>query len=481
MGIIVKRSFYLLSLILLFGVFSVNTVDAASLSSVTDTVTTSRPSASSYLTANQTTGATFVQVADTTGTTAQWIASDSATIMTPGFQAGLNVASMSAQQSGTPNFRYLYFTNTVTNGHSIGAVIQTAVTAKHTIKFTTVAAIPVNGKIIITYPTITDLASSNLASPSATGFEFNNLQTANISATLPGSSTCTWVVNVGTTTPNITCTVATATIPAASTITIVIGNTTPALINPTKTATAGTNDSWKVQMKTQDNNGIDLDTGSAKIATIESVQVQATVEPSLTFTIAGLLNTDNYNTISGSSSCTSETSNSGIDSTATFVNLGLLTPTGPNKAGQLLTVTTNGAAGYVITATSSGKFINPASGFYLTDNIVNGGNNGLTAVDTPAPWTIPANGTAFFGISPCGADIPTAVWGAGATSMAAGSAKTANPWNTGTNSYYATIASNTGGPVSAAKTVVRYGAEVTGTTPPGVYTTTMTYVATATF
>lgn len=480
MGIIVKRSFYLLSLILLFGVFSVNTANAASLSSITDTVTTSRPSSSAYLYANQTAGVNWLQVVDTSGTSAQWIASDSATIMTAGYQTGLIVASMSAQQSTSPTSRYLYFTSNITNGHSVGAVVQTPITAKHTVKFNATSGIPANGRIIVTFPTITDLSGSNLASPSATGFEFNNLASGNISVAGATCSGVSLVVDVSTTTPKITCTTSTS-VATGATITMTIGSNTPALINPTKLATAGTNDSWKVQIRTQDSNNIDIDTGSAKVATIESVQVQATVEPSLTFTIAGLLNTDNYNTIAGSSSCGSETSNSGIDSTATFVNLGLLTPTGPNKAGQVLTVTTNGAAGYVITATSSGKFINPASGFYLTDNIVNGGNNGLTAIDTPAPWTIPANGTAFFGISPCGADIPTAVWGAGSTTMAAGSAKTANPWNTGTNSYYATIASNTGGPVSGAKTVVRYGAEVTGTTPPGVYTTTMTYVATATF
>lgn len=56
-----------------------------------------------------------------------------------------------------------------------------------------------------------------------------------------------------------------------------------------------------------------------------------------------------------------------------------------------------------------------------------------------------------------------------------------NPWNTGTNAYYATLASYSAGPVSNDKTNVAYGATISGTTPAGVYLTTMTYVATATF
>jgi hypothetical protein len=225
-----------------------------------------------------------------------------------------------------------------------------------------------------------------------------------------------------------------------------------------------------------------MDTGSLKVATIESVQVQATVEPTITFTIAGLTNSQNYNTVSGATNCGSEASNSGIDSTATFVNLGLLNPGQVNRAGQLLTVSTNGSSGYAITATTSGRFISPASGQWLPDG--NGGN-GLTGIDSPAPVTVPGVGTAFFGFSPCGTNVynnPANIWGTyTGNSIGGATAKVSNPWNNPVNAYYATIASYTSGAISADLIVVRYAAGVSTITPAGVYSTNVTYVATATF
>ncbi len=468
MAIIVRKILFIIIFFLLTGTFFVQKANAASLTSISDRISTSRPSASAPLNANQAASAGQVTINDNGSI---FLASDSAVLWPDTGETlnTVNVASMSAQISGTPNTRIVYFTNTAANTHHAGDPITTAITAKHTVVFTTISTIPVNGKIIITFPG----SGNNTASPSATTFAFNNLQTGNVTASFSsGTSTCTFTV----TAPSVTCTVATAAVNGAVTVTITIGSSTPALINPTKTAAAGSADTWKVSIKTQDTSLIDLDTGSAKIATIESVQVQATVEPTITFTIAGLANSANYQ--SSAASCGSETSNSGIDSTATFVNLGILNNGGPNKAGQTLTVSTNGSSGYAITATSSGRFINPASGVWLPDG--NGGN-GLTANDTPVPLVIPANGTAFFGISPCGADVPSGTWSSSGTTMVAASAKVSNPWNTGTNGFYATIASNTSGAVSNIVTVVRYGAEVTGTTPAGIYSTVLTYVATATF
>jgi hypothetical protein len=229
-----------------------------------------------------------------------------------------------------------------------------------------------------------------------------------------------------------------------------------------------------VYITTTDASSNTLDTGFTKVATIESVQVIGTVEPSLTFTISGISNGSNINTIS--SSCGSITTNSGISSTATSVNFGILNNGTVSTVAQQLQVSTNAATGYVITATSSGQFKNPASGVAIPD--ANGGS-GLTGNDTPAPNTITA-GTPAFGIHACGArsNINTDQWvNAGTISTA----KFSNPWNTGSNAYYATIASYTGGPVTTDSTAILYGATISGITPAGVYLTALTYVATATF
>ena len=102
---------------------------------------------------------------------------------------------------------------------------------------------------------------------------------------------------------------------AAGTITVTVG-TVPTVINPTKTLAAGSSDQWKIAIQTTDAGGAPLDSGATAIATNESVQVQGTVQPYITFTIAGVPN--------GTLACTYDTTNPGAgnDSTATFVNLG---------------------------------------------------------------------------------------------------------------------------------------------------------------
>ena len=471
MGIILKRFVYCLIFLLLTGMFFIQKANAASLISVSDTLSTSRPSAATTLTANQTAGAGSVQVFDQNST--MFLASDSATLW-PDLSETMNivnVASMSASGVPSAGNRIVYFTNTAANTHHLGDAITVAVTAKHTIKFTTVSTIPASGKIIITFPG----TANNTASPSATGFAFNGLANTNVSFT---GATC---FSITVSSPTITCQTSSQ-VNGGTNVTAVIGSTTPQLINPSKIATVGNADAWKITIQTQDNNSVNLDYGALRAATIESVQVQATVEPTITFTIAGITDGTTYNSVNASCG-TTDKGNAGITPSATNVNLGLLNNSAViNTEGQTLTVSTNGSAGYAITATSSGHFINPASGFWLPD--ANTGN-GLTANDTPVPASM-TGGTAAFGISPCGAHVPTSspTWGGTSGQVNTGAASTAlfsNPWNTGTNGYYATIVSYTGGPVTSDQTVVRYAATVNGTTPAGIYTTILSYVATATF
>lgn len=469
---IIKKQLILPLLILFLGLFFTSKANAASLANVSDTITTSRPSASAPLNVNQLTTDTSATVVDNGSI---YLASDSAVLQadTGQTQNIMTVASMSAQLAGP--LRNVYFTSSPANTHHKGTALVVPVTATHTIRLTTVSAIPSGGHIVITFPG----SGVNTASPSATTFAFNGLTSANASTYIQtnNATTCTWTI----TAPSIDC-VTSASIAGATTITFLIGCTTgttsctafsPRLINPTKTAAAGTADTWKITVKTQDASAIDLDSAKAVVGTVEAVQVQGTVDAFLTFTIAG----------QGGTVC-SDATNAGITATATFVDLGALS-TNISISAQRLTVTTNGAAGYSIIATSSGRFINPASGFWLAD--ANGGN-GLTANDTanfsttPAPGAITA-GTPAFGIHPCpvtgGSYTPTVNstgWGTGGGA----SNKYANPWNTGTNGFYAYISSYPG-PAGTSQTDVEYAATVASTTPAGVYSNYFTYVATPVF
>src|SRR3989344_1497294 len=448
-------------LLCLFLVFTAKSY-AASLANTSDTLTTSRPSASAPLSADQAANATQVTVIDlppTVYNSALWIASDSAVLLNDTGQtlSTATVASMSAANTPSSNVRTVFFTGQVSNTHHAGTTIYTSITATHIIKFTTVNPIPSGGKIQITFPGSAD----NSASPSATTFAFNNLGT---SAVICNPTTaCSGGVSVSA--PSITVTTGAA-----------IGNSSPATVYLAIGCT-GTASTWKVTVTTKNASDVELDTSSIKIGTVEAVQVQGTVEPSLTFTITGLANGTNITT--QNASCTGgDVTNPGVglDATSTFVNLGSLGNGVINISAQELSVSTNGAYGYSITATSSGRFINPSTGFFLTDNM---SSTGLTAVDTPAPIVFLATGNAFFGIHPCGADVTTATWANAATAFGSG-AKYSNPFNTGVNGYYANIA-NYAAPASARKTEIEYAASVASTTPAGIYSTVFTYVATANF
>jgi hypothetical protein len=334
-----------------------------------------------------------------------------------------------------------------------------SVTAKHTIVFTTASVIPINGKIIITFSGSGD----NTALPSATTFAFNNLQTSNVSAGFSsGTSTCSFVVSA----PTVICTVVGAQVSAGTKVTIILGATTPALINPIKSATAGTADIWKVNIQSQNSVSVSLDSGFASMAIIEPVQVQATVGPSFTFKIApiyGAINTGN------AIGCTNtEAVNSG--STATTVNLGTLNTSAINISAQLITITTNAQGGYVLTAISSGHLTNPANGVWIPDSAT------PTVMTINVPW---------FGIHPCGLNVNTITWGIGATR---GGANAKYGWPTLTTPL--TLASATIGPignvvaaggVGAGLTSVEYAGTINASTATGNYTTVITYTATPTF
>lgn len=489
-----KKGLVFIPVIILFLLLLPKQVNAATLVETKDTITNSRPSASSPLSANASSGAGQVSVLNNGS---RYLASDSAKLIRTStgvlIDSAINIASQSSALTT------VYFGDTLGAAGQNGTdVLMVPITALHTIQFTTVTTIPVSGKIILTFPTLSATDADNDASPSATTFQFNNLVSGtggrdNIDV-YDDSSEISTNVTITETEPGagtagiITLTLDGSTsIAASSVVKIYLGCTTstssscsvhaPRLINPTKTAAAGTADTWKLSIETQDASSVSLDDTRVKIGTVESVTVYATVEPSITVIIAGLNNGDNFNTVSG---CASETTNSGFNASATEVNLGILSNGLINRGGQTITVSTNGANGYSITATSSGRLINPGTGFWITD--INGGN-GLTANDTPAPATFGASGTPGFGIFPCGARVPTSSPDYDDESALAFSSggKGTNPWNTGTGAFYATIASYTGGAISSDATAIRYAATISGTTPAGTYLTSFNYVATATF
>jgi len=461
-----------------------NKAFAATLSNVSNTISTSRPSASTPLSANSAAAAGSVSVYNNGSI---FLASDSATLwgQTP---ETITVSTVSA------NKQTVFFASNTSNAHTNGTVASTPITAVHTVKFSTITSIPTGGSIRIIFPTSAS-SDTNQSSPSASTFMLNDINTSNIKLNISsGTTTCTFSTT-GTgagSAPAINCNTANADLAGGTTVTILVGcasagtscaatNQRPALINPTKTAAQGTADTWNIQIKTYseaDGGGTILDAATARIGTVESVNVMAHIDPTLTFTIAGIANNTD---LSGAAYCESghaaDTTNSGFGTTPSEINLGTLVSTQINRAAQALTITSNAGGGYTITATSSGHFINPATGYWIPD-----AQGTPTANDTPAP-AVMASGTPGFGIHACDANskVTKSTWcnsGDSTCDTTATDVNFANP----SQSFYYTLVNSAVMPASGGdKIIVEYAAAVASTTPPGDYRTTLTYVATPIF
>lgn len=462
--------------------FTPHQIYAATLSNVSDTITTSRPSASAPINANQAASASNVTVFDNGS---NYLASDSATLRadTGETQNIVTVASQSAS-SGSPAVRTIYFTGTAANTHHAGDVFVVPITALHTVAFTTINTIPTSGSITLAFPTLTSGDANTPASPSATTFQMNGLSSSQIIVSDNGSDisssfTSKTVTNPSAgTAPTITLTLnGSSSIAAGHTVRIFLGCTAgttscsaqaPMIINPTtNSVTAGTARTWAVTITTRDvTNSTNLDSGLAYVGTVDSVRVTANVAQTFTFTIAGINNATAINNGNSTGCTNSETTNTGFNSNATDVNLGTL-GSGINIAAQLLTVTTNAINGYSLTATSSGHLINPSNGYWLADST------------TPTAMTA---GTTWFGIHACGLDVNSSTWGTGATG---GGTNAKYAWPTQTTAV--TLASDATGPIANSiaagngLTSVEYAATVDGAVPAGTYNSVVTYVATPTF
>lgn len=486
MKFVAKVVFFVVFVLLLVPVAK---TEAASLTAVSDTLSTSRPSPSSPLNANASSSDGSLTVFDNGS---RYLASDSGILIQKGTTNVIRTGVPIASQSST--LTTVYLSGTV--GANVGAgsdVLMVPITAVHTVEFTPSTTIPIGGSISISFPG----SANNTASPSASTFAFNNLSSSNIKANFSaGSAACTFSVS----SPTITCTVGTGAVTAGTTVTILIGcsaNTgancttqVPTLINPTKgNQTAGAADVWKLTITTTD--GVsNLDTSTVSIGTIESVTVRANIDPSLTFSIAGVNNGTAINNGNTTGCLQTETTNTGINASATEVNLGTLSnsPTATdtkvgNIAAQLITVSTNAANGYVLTATSSGHLRNPSTGYFLSDNTT--------------PQAFPASGANFFGFHSCGldtynTDIGSTYWNSTASNTAcnsyiSGSSGNICKYGWPTSTSQIVMASDTTGPIGNSLlagnglTSVSYAAGADAGVPPGQYSTVVTYVATPAF
>jgi hypothetical protein len=222
---------------------------------------------------------------------------------------------------------------------------------RHVVQFTTATAVA-NGSFRILLPA--DATNPNDGNPDDGGYDFNT------SVDVTASNVTGYTFGTGVATPygGTNCTAPTnyhcfdidytGAGGVGTTITINIGNTngsdTPIAPATGTGHTEGTADTYSVIVRNYAS-GADpdadtpIDATTARVAHIEAVRVTATVDPTINFSIAGIA--------SGATRCGVTTD---VTTTATAVPFGTMVLNSFKNLAQNLTVSTNASGGYVVTA-----------------------------------------------------------------------------------------------------------------------------------
>lgn len=381
----------------------------------------------------------------------------------------------------------------LTVGVAAGVNVYATQSGAVTIAFTIANQIPANGYIRITIPdpasTGNDGAPDTGATTALNGWDLNSIAAADV--TVSGGTGCSWnateVITAGSGSSHFIDATTTAAC-TAGTITVAI-DSAPGLVNPaaiTTGHTAGTADSyqWTIGSYTGDpaGAGVIIDTADVIAAPIEGILVSATVDETLTFSVAGV-SADSGTT----GTCGVTRTASSPDSTVYAVPWGTISPTylaATHNTSQLLTVSTNADNGYAVTIIENDQM----------------GKDGITCTGATAGESVSCIKDTTCHATPCDSAATTADWGAGTESFPGlgysleevTASEASFEWDdSGTwlakqipdeeaGEAARTIMTNAA-PVDSSQVYVCYRIDVTGTQPAGYYFNKVRYTATAVF
>jgi hypothetical protein len=220
-------------------------------------------------------------------------------------------------------------------------------TAQHVVAFTTATAVP-NGAIKVRIKA--DASDSNNGNPDDDGWDFNSISSGDV--TCPGDTDeYDFVAGTATASGGTGCTAGyhcfecrySGSGNTATDLTLTIGDSTK-LINPSPSSShsegsAGTYDTYSVIIDNLSGADAVIDSTTVKVAVIESVRVTATVDPTISFSIASLS--------VGATACGNALD---VSTTALTVPFGSLAIDAFKDLAQNLTVSTNADGGYTVTA-----------------------------------------------------------------------------------------------------------------------------------
>lgn len=320
-------------------------LSSANLTAVKDTLETSRFSFHGKNAANLTTGTTIIQMA-TTGTPSKSTAN-----LFPG-DALVYTASTNAYTVDTiiDDDEFSITSALLAADDDINDEFVVKRTATHTINATTNSAIA-NGAIRVRIKA--DGTTPNDGNPDDEGFDFNSITGTDITCPNDVTNYYDFVTGTATASGGTYCTAGYHCFECrysgpgnpAQALSLTIGGTNK-LINASPTSghtTPGVADTLAYIVENLDSTHTAIDSTTGKVAVIEAVRVTATVDPTLSFTIAGI-------TADSGSYCGVTRTGSSPDSTATTVPMGSLSITAFTDAAQQLTASTNAISGYVVTA-----------------------------------------------------------------------------------------------------------------------------------
>lgn len=357
--------------------------------------------------------------------------------------------------------------------------------AIHTVAFTTATTIPTNGSVLITVPSIDVTGKTNDGFPdtnsatSTNGFDLASLGTSNVSIASSGCAN-NWTitsVTAGTSSTNHTILISrnTNSCASGSTLTVTIGDGTKKLINPAPISsghTQGTADVYKILVETRDNVPNNLDSVYTAVAPVEAVFISATVDQTLSFSIAAVA--------AAQTRCGATTS---VATTATSVPWGTITTVNSFlNAAHLLTVSTNAASGYSVKVeendqmgksgiTCTGGSAGPANSC-IPDTTCDGGT--CTSA-TSAEWTTATNNGLGFSLANSSGTDASFLYNESARTFS--SRQFPDQENSETKQN---VMSNAGA-VSGSAVNVCYRITVGGTQPAGYYYNIVKYTATPIF
>lgn len=459
-------------------------IDSAGLSSASATLSNPRLSFSGAVSGTVNAGAQVVTIQNSAFpdiNTGNLFPNDNIAI---GINGNLPVASIS---SGT-----VFTIKTplpVTVGNS--TVVYATQSGKLTVDFYTSAGLPNAGKIHIELPAAAsnynDGAPDSGASVSTSGFDLNGMGSSDVIC--PPGPFGAATVTAGS--PQVIECTATAPVPAGAHFTVQIG-TTKQLVNPAPVTTGHTQgqaDIYPISIYTKDSGGNNIESVMVRTAPVEGVLVTATIDETLSFTVAGI-------TADSGSYCGITRDANSPDTTAVAVpwntiNSDYAGNTTRHNTDQQLTVTTNAPTGYTVYAqendqmgkdgnvctgyASGSDYVYPSGSLCIRDANCGGGAYSTCTHLVSAEWAGTPNGYGFgFSLQ----NVPV-TGGTDATFLYNESARTfsARQFSDIENaSAAASLMSNTG-PVSGSSVYVCYRIHIPAMQPAGYYFNKIRYTA----